>query len=142
MKQKVPESGVLRACLDLLAAEKIWHERRNVGAVKNGNRFIRFGVPGTADILAIPLVTVELICDADEPDTAKSWLVRWVAGARFNLWKWKQPRPLWIECKSDTGKQTEKQAEFEREAKKAGHAYLLVRDSDELKAWLKANGAI
>src|SRR5678816_274056 len=85
VSQKVPESGVLRACLDLLAAEKIWHRRWNTGAVKTGKRLFRFGKPGDADILAAPHRSMEC-CN-------KVHRFRWIDF-------------LWIECKSDSGKQT------------------------------------
>lgn len=53
---KVAESGVLKACLDLLAAEKVWHRRWNTGAIKTGTRFFRFGQKGDADIVSAPHV--------------------------------------------------------------------------------------
>jgi hypothetical protein len=49
-----PESEVLRACLDYLAARGIFAWRNNTGAVRvEGNRFIRFGVKGSPDILGV-----------------------------------------------------------------------------------------
>jgi hypothetical protein len=121
--QKVPESGVLRACLDLLAAERIWHLRMNTGAMKIGKRFTRFGRPGTADILATPKV--------ESADWCGLLIVRI-----------KAPHPLWIECKSDSGKQTEDQQFFQAEVEAQGHAYLLVRDVDTLRDWLKERGVV
>lgn len=120
-RSKVPESGVLRACLDLLAAEKIWHRRWNTGAVKAGKRFFRFGEPGDADILALPMI-------------ANTWCDYCAGDLEF--------QPLWIECKSDSGKQTKEQKEFELEVMNVGHKYLLVRDVDTLRNWLKERGVI
>ena len=142
MRHKVPESGVLKACMDLLRAEHIWHMRMNTGAMQNGTRFTRFGRPGTADILATPKTLVELICDADEPDQKESWMVRWIAGARHGLWKWKETQVLWVECKSYSGKQSDAQIEFEKEVSMAGHHYLVVRSSYDLKRWLINHGAM
>lgn len=121
MAVKIPtkESGVLRACLDLLAAEKIFHRRWNTGAVKAGNRFYRFGKPGDGDILTTPMSRLK--CNDDH---------------------WNHLYVLWIECKSDSGKQTEEQAAFEREVSEQGHHYLLVRDVDTLKQWLKEHGVL
>jgi hypothetical protein len=111
---KVPESGVLKACLDLLAAEKIWHRRWNTGAVKAGKRFFRFGEPGDADILAL-LPKEKTTFHTHSP-------------------------VLFIECKSDSGRQTKEQWLFEAEVKGQGHEYLLVRDVDTLRDWLKEKG--
>jgi hypothetical protein len=49
-----PESEVLRACLDYLAARGIFAWRNNTGGARvEGNRFIRFGVKGSPDILGV-----------------------------------------------------------------------------------------
>jgi|SRR5215471_374475 len=127
MKPKTPESGVLRACLDLLAAEKIWHMRMNVGAVKNGHRFVRFGRPGTADILATPR-TAQLFGPV-ESGLGQPVKVEFV-------------NHLWIETKSDIGKQSSAQKNFQHEVCKAGHQYLLVRKPEDLVLWLKEHGAM
>jgi hypothetical protein len=110
------ESGVLRACLDLLAAERIWHCRMNTGAVKDGGRFFRFGRKGMADILASPKLPIYLM-----PAT----------------WDRIDYAFLWIECKSSNGKQTEAQKEFQKEVEAESHTYLLIRDVSELQKWLK-----
>lgn len=49
-----PEGNVVKAVLDLLAAERVLAFRMNTGAVAAGTRFFRFGVPGMSDILAFP----------------------------------------------------------------------------------------
>lgn len=112
-KVKTPESGVLRACLDLLAAHNIWWMRINVGAVKIGNRFIRFAESGTADILATFQDDIEPLIHL-----------------------------LWIECKSDSGRQSEAQKAFQRRVQDVGHNYLIVREPEQLITWLKEHGAI
>ncbi len=53
MSFKIPESAVLQACLQALQLYGIYAWRNNTGAVKNGNRLIRFGQPGSSDILGI-----------------------------------------------------------------------------------------
>lgn len=123
VRQKVPESGVLRACLDLLAAEKIWHRRWNTGAVKTGKRFFRFGKSGDGDILASPKQTMAF--NSIDPFRPRLEAV---------------PLYLWIECKSDSGEQTDAQIEFEKEVSEEGHHYLLVRDVDTLRRWLIEHG--
>ena len=54
MRLEPTEGEISRACLDLLAAERIWFRRWNSGAVQTGKRFFRFGKAGDADIVAIP----------------------------------------------------------------------------------------
>ena len=122
MRKKVPESGVLKACMDLLRAEHIWHMRMNTGAMQNGTRFTRFGRPGTADILATFPTGYE----------KRDGVITRVYACSV----------LWIECKSDSGKQSEAQIEFEKEVSMAGHHYLVVRSSDDLKRWLINHGAM
>jgi hypothetical protein len=126
-KSKVAESGVLRACLDLLGYSRIWHERRNTLPVlvddgRGGKRPVKVAEPGTADILATPQAHnhqgKHSCFDECCPDP-------WI---------------LWIECKSDVGKQKPEQIEFQRRAEEAGHYYLLVRDVDTLRDWLKEHG--
>lgn len=114
-KPKVHESGVLRACLQLLEVEHIFHRRWNSGSAKvdNGDgtqRFFRFGSKGDADILAIPNIR-------------------------------DVPHPLWIETKSDTGRQTFDQKIFQKIVEAQGHTYLLVRDVCTVQQWLKDHGA-
>jgi hypothetical protein len=48
------EADVLRSILDYLAAKRVLAFRMNTGALKVDKRFMRFGVPGMADILAFP----------------------------------------------------------------------------------------
>lgn len=134
MKLKVPESGTLRACLDLLAYEHIWHTRLNT----TGTRIVYYKTkageerkgaikglkPGTGDILCTPWPHNKNglhDCEAECCDI---------------------PSILWIETKSSTGTQREKQKEFQKEVEAAGHHYLLVRDVEELKTWLRVHGVI
>lgn len=57
-RRQIPERDVLASCLAILEARRIPAWRANTGAVTKTNaagrkRFIRFGTPGQADILAI-----------------------------------------------------------------------------------------
>ena len=47
------ENIVLSQCLKYLEVLQIYHWRNNTGALKIGRRFIRFGFPGSSDILGI-----------------------------------------------------------------------------------------
>ena len=49
----LPESEVLKQCLDYLKATGIYCWRNNTGACKAGKRYIKFGYAGSADILGI-----------------------------------------------------------------------------------------
>lgn len=125
--QKVPESSVLRACLDLLAAEKIWHMRCNSGALRDRfNRPVRFGRKGMADILAIVhmVKSGNLRIEGTSgviPDGAYYWAIQ----------------PVWIECKSSDGRQSQEQRDFQNEVVAENHVYLLINDIDVLRDWIK-----
>jgi hypothetical protein len=108
-----PEGAVLASVLEYLAAERIWHRRNNTRVVdvagKGGRtRPMFFGTAGMADVLATP----------------------WLRGANG-------PSPLWIECKSSDGRQSEAQREFELEVTEAGHDYLVARSIDDVREWLE-----
>ncbi|SEP83694.1 VRR-NUC domain-containing protein [Treponema bryantii] len=47
------ENGVLKDCLEYLRLQGFFVWRNNVGCAKLGNRFIRFGLKGSSDILGI-----------------------------------------------------------------------------------------
>jgi hypothetical protein len=118
VRNATPESCVLHACLDLLAIEQIWHVRLNTGSFaledKGKRRFFRAGVKGMADILATPLVQRIAVV----------------------------PVVLWIEVKSDTGRQRPDQRSFQQAVEQAGHFYLLARSSDDIVNWLSNHNAI
>lgn len=48
----IREKDVLAACLNLLRIRGVFHLRNNTGATKIGGRYIRFGSPGSPDIIA------------------------------------------------------------------------------------------
>lgn len=111
------ESNTQRAVLDLLAAKRIRHWRMNSGAMlaeHNGKkRFLRFGEPGMADIMAVT-----------------SFRVRHMVN-ESTYWA-DIPRIVWLEIKSPTGKQSAAQKEFQRNAEANGETYLLVRDINQV----------
>jgi hypothetical protein len=101
--------------MDILAAERIFAIRLNTGVITkpNGNRvFCHSGGPGVADVLASPRVHL---------------------GAEV-------PAFLWIECKSDSGKQSTLQTRFQEWVESFGHHYLIARGSDDVLRWLKEHG--
>lgn len=53
MRDTTRESALVRAVLDYLTLRGVCHWRNNSGALKVGNRLVRFGTPGSADILAV-----------------------------------------------------------------------------------------
>ena len=58
MKRITPEGSVKKVCMDWLALQPdVWVWRQNTGAVAmpgaSRSRFIRFGVPGAADITGV-----------------------------------------------------------------------------------------
>lgn len=95
------ERDTQKAILDYLAATGVLAFRMNTGAVKLDERFMRFGVPGMADILAF--------CD-----------------------RCHRIVPLWIECKSATGRQSELQRSFQSQVERHGHGYILARSLDDV----------
>jgi hypothetical protein len=103
--------GVMRACTDLLTAERVWWMRCNSGAFHNGKRPVFFGRKGMADLLGlVPMVVGDLI--------------------RVQM-------AVWIETKAPRGKQTKEQREFQREVEAEGHTYLLIDDPTQLQTFLK-----
>lgn len=107
------EKEVLKACLDLLElypSIRAW--RQNCGAIQVDKRFIRFGLPGMADISGIFSLGLEH-----------------AHGLRIE-----------IECKSKTGRQSEAQRAFQTMIEAYGGIYLLVRSPDELLGELEKIG--
>ena len=112
-----PEGAVLDAVLGYLQAERVTAWRMNTGAVKLDKRFVRFGVPGFADILAIPTVR----------GTFKGLQCQWT-------------EPWFIEVKAEKGRQSAEQHSFELQVKDAGAQYFIVRSVEEMEAALRKHG--
>lgn len=52
-----------------------------------------------------------------------------------------KPSPIiWIECKTEDGKQSQAQKDFQGIVEECGHIYLLIRSCDELERELKESG--
>jgi hypothetical protein len=109
-----PEGAILKQILDYLAARNILAFRMQTGAVANEykgkKRFMRFGTPGMADVLAFP--------------------VDHYGNATFIRC------PLWIEVKSSTGKQSELQKSFQEQVEDHGHNYIIARSIEDVEAAL------
>ena len=101
------ESDIQRQIMDYLAAKGILAFRMNAGAMKLEKRFVRFGVPGMADVLACP----ELMCDDGDH----------------------RPHFCWIEVKAENGQQGELQKSFQAQVESHGHQYVLARSIDDLE---------
>lgn len=105
------ESDIQRACLDYLAARGVLAFRMNSGAMSGSHKgkrwFVKFGVPGMADVLAF----VSPLGPGDE--------------LMAEL-------PVWIEVKAPKGIQSDLQRSFQELVESHGHCYLLVRSLNEL----------
>jgi len=112
----VKERDIQRAILDYLAARGVLAFRMQTGAVqseyKGKSRFMRFGVPGMADVLAF--IQPEN-CDED----------------------FSHQLAYWIECKAPTGKQSELQKSFQRQVEDHGHRYVVARSVEDVMEALK-----
>jgi hypothetical protein len=117
MHMPTPEGQILDAILSYLQAERVTAWRLNTGAVKLENRFVRFGVPGFSDILAIPTVHGQF----------KGFPVQWC-------------EPWFIEVKTEKGRQSAEQRSFELQVKDAGAQYFVVRSVEEMEAALRKHG--
>jgi len=118
------EGDIVRACLDYLKLKKILAWRNQTGALVLGagrdRRFMRQGMKGSADIIACvkvgPLLNTELNC------------VR-----LGQMWA--------IECKTDKGKQSPAQKEFEALVVASGGRYVVVRSVAELASAIEVDRA-
>jgi hypothetical protein len=115
-----PEGQVLNAILDYLAARHVFAIRMNTGAMvseyKGKKRFMRFGMPGMADILAFRNHPRRYDADFDgEVDDIT---------------------PLWIEVKAPKGKQSELQSSFQERVEAEGHSYVLARCIEDVERFL------
>lgn len=102
------ESAIQRSILDYLAARRILAFRMQTGAVKLDTRFVRFGVPGMADILAI-----RQACCEDFP--------------------YSHQLVYWIECKAPKGKQSPLQISFQLQVETEGHRYVIARSIQDVE---------
>lgn len=108
------EQQIQSAIMEWLAIHNIWCRRLNTGAVKVDKRFFRFGSVGMGDIICTPV----------KLEKVGPWLMEY-------------PVILWLEVKTDTGRQSKGQIQFMDEVRKAGHHYALVRSIDDVEDVLK-----
>jgi hypothetical protein len=108
-----PEGAILKCIMDYLAAKHIFALRMNTGAMQIEKRFMRFGIPGQADILAF------LPCGVDARGRWSECVV-----------------PTWIEVKTPKGVQSALQKSFQQLVVERGHIYILARSIDDVKAAL------
>lgn len=110
----VPESDVLRAVLDFAARSGGYGYRQNSGAIvseyRGKKRFVRYGEPGCSDAVLI------------------------------------LPRPggggvvIFVETKTETGKQSDEQKAWQQQVEAAGGRYVLARPSNWLQVLKQAIG--
>ena len=115
-----PESEIVRAILDYLATRRdvvAW--RNNVGAVTEGERFIRFGVKGLPDIIGWQAVIADLATN-DVP--------AFLPYARF----------LALEVKAPGAPIRPQQAAFLERARAAGCLAFVARSIDDVRRGLDA----
>lgn len=120
MRLKSSERETQNAILELLRLEGIFALRLNSGAVKVEGRFVRFhsGGSGVADIVAFPRM---------RPQECK----------RAGLDTLGYAHALWIEVKTEKGRQSPEQESFEADMCCRGMYYLLARSLDDVTAWLR-----
>lgn len=116
-KEALSESMIQGAILEYLAARHILAFRMNTGQAKIGERFVRFGVKGMADILAFKHRKAGyLAAPAIEGDYATDVIV-----------------PFWIEVKNAKGKQSPFQESFQHQVEDEGHRYIVARSIEDVE---------
>ena len=109
---KVSEAQTQRLILDWLAAKGILAFRQNTGAVRSSykgkERFMRFGVPGMADIQAFPKIAI-----ARDMHPVLT--------------------PTWIEVKAPKGKQSDLQKSFQELVEAHGHKYIVAYSLEDVE---------
>lgn len=119
-------TALVKSVCEYLAAENIWHRRMQTGALVAGERFVRFGSRGMADILATPYKKIYAAPPSSDGFVHNGEL--------------KIHEILWLECKYGSGRQSLDQKSFQREVEFEGHTYLIVRSIDDVILWLKEHG--
>ena len=107
------EKYVQRAVLDYLTAERIFAIRMNSGA--------------------------QVIAEPGRKTRVVSFGMKGMADVLAMPLVAGRPHPVWIECKSSTGRQRPEQVSFEEHVTELGHTYLLVCDVDELRGWWESH---
>jgi len=119
------ETQISRAIMDYLAARRVFAVRMNSGmriGEHNGKKWaIHMNAPGTADILAFP---------------------EWERGVddHGNWCSYAKIVPLWIEVKTEKGKQSDLQKSFQAQVEKQNHDYIIARGIDDVERALQGAG--
>jgi len=132
---KMLEKDIQRACIDYLDAKRVMYLRLNAGDSfrpgANGKLYkVRGATKGTADLLVLATrneahsvkaqgLTIDTV-HIHEVYVSADW-----------------PRPIFVEFKSEKGRQTTEQKEFEQTVKVNNYEYYLIRSLDELLEVLK-----
>lgn len=115
---KVSEADLQRQILEWLQLKRVFAWRSNTGAMvaesKGKRRFVRFGMPGMADIMGMWMRSTFYQCKCGET-------------AHF-----KHAIPLAIEVKSAKGKLSLAQESFRDAVKLNGGLYILARSLDDV----------
>jgi ribosomal protein L40E len=156
VKRCNPESYVMRAVMDLLAAERVWAIRLNTVAVRTESGrpiFSHSGGAGVPDILATPRGPYRREWEEKICPTCGAWArleATRCASCGTELTYKACPaflppddvvHVLWIECKSEKGRQSEAQKIFQQQVEAIGHHYLVARSSDDVLGWMREHGA-
>lgn len=110
--------------MQYLAARRVLAFRMNTGTATQQNgadgkkRFMRFGTPGMADILAFRNRSRGV-------DDRGAWC------------SFEEIVPIWLEVKTEKGKQSELQKNFQAMVEEHGHIYAVVRSIEDVEALLK-----
>lgn len=119
----MPERDIQKFCMDWLVAKKIFAWRTNTGGFRVGKQIVRYGIPGMADIQAIPVI--------DPAEIGFSYCM--TGPERIAI-------VLWLECKSDVGKQSPEQKSFQKWVESQRQYYLIIRKPEDLTAWAEEHG--
>jgi len=114
------EGQTQRLILDWLAAKGYFALRMNTGAMvseyKGKKRFMRFGVPGCADILVFD----------------DQWIDQGLGHGHI-----KHGPCIWIEVKAPKGKQTDLQKSFQAQVESRAHRYIVAYSLEDVENALK-----
>ena len=123
------EAEIQKVILDYLAAHRVLAFRMNTGAMKGEHKgkqwFVRYGVPGMADILAFPdeMPISGIVSEFNKDPRIETHLVR---GTHV----------VWIEVKAPKGVQSELQKSFQKQVEEHGHKYILARCVEDVSGVL------
>jgi hypothetical protein len=121
------EKDIQAGIVSVLKAHGILAFRMNTGAMRGNHKgkpwYVRFGFPGTADILAFPQIETRIrLAPGSNPATV------WIRLTTI----------LWIECKRPGEKQEPDQEHFQLIVEQAGHTYLVGHSPQEVLDWIEA----